>query len=128
MGTLPTALSLAFSFITAIELLGNPAEMYNYGAQFWMMCFAFLAVIPITSRFYLPVFMNLRLTSSYEYLSLRFSNSTRYLASGLYILQMTLYTSVAVYAPALALSNGKESKEVISYTIETERLVSKAGC
>lgn len=81
--------------------------MYNYGAQFWMICVAFLLVVPLTSRLYLPVFMALRLTSSFEYLSLRFSNSTRYLASALYILQMILYTSVAVYAPALALSHGK---------------------
>lgn len=29
MGTLPMAMSLAASFITAIELLGNPAEMYE---------------------------------------------------------------------------------------------------
>lgn len=29
MGTLPMAMSLAASFITAIELLGNPAEMYS---------------------------------------------------------------------------------------------------
>lgn len=29
MGTLPMAMSLAASFITAIELLGNPAEMYG---------------------------------------------------------------------------------------------------
>lgn len=29
MGTFPTAMSLAASFITAIELLGNPAEMYK---------------------------------------------------------------------------------------------------
>lgn len=28
MSTFPTAMSLAASFITAIELLGNPAEMY----------------------------------------------------------------------------------------------------
>lgn len=29
MGTVPMAMSLAASFITAIELLGNPAEMYT---------------------------------------------------------------------------------------------------
>lgn len=29
MGTIPMAMSLAASFITAIELLGNPAEMYG---------------------------------------------------------------------------------------------------
>lgn len=34
LGLFPVTLSLATSFITAIELLGNPAEMYFYGAQF----------------------------------------------------------------------------------------------
>lgn len=29
MGTFPMAMSLAASFVTAIELLGNPAEMYG---------------------------------------------------------------------------------------------------
>lgn len=57
-----------FSFVTAIELLGNPAEMYMAGTQFWMICIAFLLVVPISSQLYLPVFMRLRLTSCYEYL------------------------------------------------------------
>ncbi|KAJ8951905.1 hypothetical protein NQ318_019884 [Aromia moschata] len=104
MGTFPMAMSLAASFVTAVELLGNPAEMYTHGSQFWMICVAFVLVVPLTSRFYLPIFMELRLTSSYEYLSLRFCPRTRYVAGGLYVLQMVLYTSVAVYAPALALS------------------------
>ncbi|XP_037295369.1 sodium-coupled monocarboxylate transporter 1-like [Manduca sexta] len=107
MGTLPTALSLAASFITAIELLGNPAEMYMAGAQFWMICIAFVCVVPIASNLYLPVFMRLRLTSCYEYLEIRFCKSLRVYASALYIMQMILYTAVAVYAPALALSDGK---------------------
>ncbi|KAK9879607.1 hypothetical protein WA026_006671 [Henosepilachna vigintioctopunctata] len=104
MGTIPMAISLAASFVTAIELLGNPTEMYNHGLQFWMISVSFLIVVPLTSSIYLPVFMKLRLTSSYEYFSLRFNSTTRYLASALYILQMVLYTSVAVFAPALALS------------------------
>ncbi|KAF5303095.1 hypothetical protein FQR65_LT08427 [Abscondita terminalis] len=105
MSTFPTAMSLAASFVTAIELLGNPAEMYNYGSQFWMICVAFILVVPITSKFYLPVFMTLRLTSSYEYLQMRFDKKISLFASSLYILQMVLYTSVSVYAPALALSH-----------------------
>lgn len=52
--------------MTAIELLGNPAEMYKFGTQFWTIVFAFLFVTPITTQFYLPVFMKLRLTSSFE--------------------------------------------------------------
>ncbi|XP_026757920.2 sodium-coupled monocarboxylate transporter 1-like [Galleria mellonella] len=105
MGTLPMTLSLATSFITAIELLGNPAEMYMAGGQFWMICIAFILVVPIASHLYVPVFMRLRLTSCYEYLEVRFSKSVRVYASALYMMQMILYTSVAVYAPALALSD-----------------------
>jgi sodium-coupled monocarboxylate transporter 8/12 len=55
-----------YSFITAIELLGNPAEMYMHGTQFWMTCIAFILVIPITSHLYLPVYRHLKLTSAYE--------------------------------------------------------------
>lgn len=105
MGTLPMAMSLSAGFITAIELLGNPAEIYVYGSQYWLICIPFILVIPITSQLYLPVFVKLQLTSSYEYLELRFNKHVRVLAAVLYGLQMALYTSVAVYAPALALSH-----------------------
>ncbi|XP_076684546.1 sodium-coupled monocarboxylate transporter 1 [Andrena cerasifolii] len=117
MGTFPMAMSLAASFITAIELLGNPAEMYEQGTQFWMTCLAFIFVVPITSHLYLPVFMKLRLTSSYEYLNLRFNRHCRLLASGLYMMQMILYTSVAVYAPALALSRVTGLNTYIAVTL-----------
>lgn len=103
--TLPMAISLCASFVTAVELLGNPAEMYRYGTQFWLVSISLLLVVPLTSRLYLPVFWQLKLTSAYEYLELRFGPRTRRLASALYVLQMALYTSVAVYAPALALSH-----------------------
>nr|XP_034190607.1 sodium-coupled monocarboxylate transporter 1 [Osmia lignaria] len=117
MGTFPMAMSLAASFITAIELLGNPAEMYEQGTQFWMTCVAFILVVPITSYLYLPVYMKLRLTSSYEYLNLRFDRHCRLLASSLYMLQMILYTSVAVYAPALALSHVTGLNTYIAVTL-----------
>ncbi|XP_043503633.1 sodium-coupled monocarboxylate transporter 1-like [Polistes fuscatus] len=117
MGTFPMAMSLAASFITAIELLGNPAEMYAQGTQFWMTCLAFILVVPITSYLYLPVYMKLRLTSSYEYLNLRFDRHCRLLASGLYMLQMIFYTSVAVYAPALALSHVTGLNTYIAVTL-----------
>ncbi|XP_017881893.1 sodium-coupled monocarboxylate transporter 1 [Ceratina calcarata] len=117
MGTFPMAMSLAASFITAIELLGNPAEMYKQGTQFWMTCVSFILVVPVTSRLYLPVYMKLRLTSSYEYLNLRFDRHCRLLAGGLYMLQMILYTSVAVYAPALALSHVTGLNTYIAVTL-----------
>lgn len=101
----PVALSLATSFITAIELLGNPAEMYSHGTQYWLICIPFIFVAPAAAYIYIPVFHKLRLTSSYEYLELRFGAPARTAGALMYVLQTVLYTSVAVYAPALALSH-----------------------
>jgi hypothetical protein len=42
-----------------------------------------------------------------QYLEMRFSSYVRTYGAVMYMLQMILYTSVAVYAPALALSHGK---------------------
>jgi hypothetical protein len=42
-----------------------------------------------------------------QYLEMRFSSYVRTYGAAMYMMQMILYTSVAVYAPALALSHGK---------------------
>uniref|UniRef100_A0A0A9ZC26 Sodium-coupled monocarboxylate transporter 1 n=2 Tax=Lygus hesperus TaxID=30085 RepID=A0A0A9ZC26_LYGHE len=117
MGTVPMALSLAAGFITAIELLGNPAEMYSSGTQFCVIALTLFFVAPITSYLYLPVFFKLQFTSAYEYLEVRFNKFTRSLAALIYVLQMTLYTSVAVYAPALALSHVTGLNTYVAVTV-----------
>ena len=35
MGVFPSSLSLLASFMSGITILGNPAEVYNYGTMFW---------------------------------------------------------------------------------------------
>ena len=52
---------------------------------------------------YMPVFHNLQLVSSYEYLELRFNYSVKMMCSGVYTISMMLYLSIVVYTPALAL-------------------------
>jgi hypothetical protein len=37
MSMFPMTLSLACSFISAITILGTPAEMYVFGTQYWMI-------------------------------------------------------------------------------------------
>ena len=103
MSTIPMTLSLAASFMSAITLLGVPAEVYTAGTQFSMMLFAFPFVMAAVIYLYLPVYDDLKLTTSYEYLELRFSKPVRMIASFLFCLQMVLYMAIVVYAPALAL-------------------------
>lgn len=104
MTIFPVTLSLTTSFITAIELLGNPAEMYFNGAQYALIVIAMLLVIPVALKIFYPIYDDMKLTSCYEYLGVRFGKELRVFGGCLYILQMCFYTSVSVLAPAIALS------------------------
>ncbi|XP_059470404.1 sodium-coupled monocarboxylate transporter 2-like [Neocloeon triangulifer] len=95
--------SLTVGFTSAIALLGNTAEMYNFGTQYSLTLISFLIMVPVTSFLYLPTFRGLGITSIYEYFDRRFCNKTRLLMSSLFVVQSLLYLSVVVYAPALAL-------------------------
>lgn len=104
MSIFPVTLSLTTSFITAIELLGNPAEMYFNGAQYALIVVAMILVIPFALKVFYPIYDDMKLTSCYEYLGVRFGKELRVFGGCLYILQMCFYTSVSVLAPAIALS------------------------
>jgi len=52
--------------MSAVTLLGNPAEMYNYGTQFFMIGIGYMMTTPITAYLFMPVYYRLELTSAYE--------------------------------------------------------------
>jgi sodium-coupled monocarboxylate transporter 8/12 len=98
------SVSLMASFMSAITLLGVPAETYSFGVIFFYINISYIIGTPICAFFYLPVFYNLKCTSAYEYLELRFSSTVRTIASLTFMLQMIVYMGIVLYAPALALS------------------------
>ena len=104
MSIFPVTLSLTTSFITAIELLGNPAEMFFNGGQFALIVISMILVIPFAVKVFYPIYDQMKLTSCYEYLGTRFGKELRIFGGSLYIIQMCFYTSVSVLAPAIALS------------------------
>lgn len=63
-----------------------------------------LLVIPVALKVFYPIYHEMQLTSCYEYLGMRFGKEMRIMGGVLYIIQMCFYTSVAVLAPAIALS------------------------
>uniref|UniRef100_A0A4W6E0Q1 Solute carrier family 5 member 8 n=1 Tax=Lates calcarifer TaxID=8187 RepID=A0A4W6E0Q1_LATCA len=101
---LPVSLSLTASFMSAITVLSNPAEVYRYGASIGFYGLSYIITIVVTSEIFLPVFYRLAVTSTYEYLELRFNRATRLLGTVLFIVQTILYTGIVIYAPALALN------------------------
>ncbi|XP_030646385.1 sodium-coupled monocarboxylate transporter 2 [Chanos chanos] len=100
----PVALSLTASFMSAVTVLGAPSDVYRFGASFVLFGIAYLFVIFFTAELFLPVFYRSGITSTYEYLQLRFCKGVRMAATLIYMVQTILYTGVVVYAPALALN------------------------
>ncbi|XP_072511799.1 sodium-coupled monocarboxylate transporter 1-like isoform X2 [Notamacropus eugenii] len=104
MTAMPVALSLTASFISAIAVLGTPSEVYRFGAILSIWAISNGLVVLITAEVFLPVFYKLEITSTYEYLELRFNKHIRLCGTILFIFQTILYTGIVIYAPALALN------------------------
>ncbi|NXY60533.1 SC5A8 protein, partial [Callaeas wilsoni] len=112
MNALPVALSLTASFMSAVTVLGTPAEIYHYGSIFCIFAITYILVVLCSAEIFLPVFYKLGITSTYEYLELRFNKYLRLCGMALFIVQTasklqscsTLYTGIVIYAPALALN------------------------
>ena len=66
MGVFPVAMSLLASFISAITLLGTPAEVATLGTMYMWICISFCLVIPVSAHAFVPVFYKLELTSVFE--------------------------------------------------------------
>ncbi|XP_044533432.1 sodium-coupled monocarboxylate transporter 1-like [Gracilinanus agilis] len=104
MTAVPVALSLTSSFMSAITILGVPSEIYRFGAIFSLYALSYIVVMVVSAEIFLPVFYKLGITSTYEYLELRFNKRIRLCGTVLFILQTILYTGVVIYAPALAMN------------------------
>lgn len=62
----PVALSLTASFMSAVTVLGTPADVYRFGASFVLFFITYGLVIILTSELFLPVFYRSGITSTYE--------------------------------------------------------------
>ena len=60
MSLFPTTMSIACSFISAITILGTPAEMYVHGTQYWVIGLSYPFVLAATAHCYLPVLYKLQ--------------------------------------------------------------------
>lgn len=66
MQLVPVGLSILVSFISAISILGTPAEMYNEGTQFLLYLIGFNVAVVLAAVLFVPLLYPLRLTSSFE--------------------------------------------------------------
>ncbi|XP_078495998.1 sodium-coupled monocarboxylate transporter 1-like isoform X1 [Ciona intestinalis] len=113
----PVALSLTASFMSAITVLGTPAEIYIYGTMFWWFFIAYTIVAIVTATIFVPVFYKLGISSTYEYLEMRFNRSVRIAGTCAFIIQTVLYMGMVMYMPALALNKVTGLSLIVSIVV-----------
>ncbi|XP_008208123.2 sodium-coupled monocarboxylate transporter 2 [Nasonia vitripennis] len=111
MGYVPVAISILVSLLSGITFLGIPAEVYFHGCQYFLSTINTICTGLMTAYVFMPVFYNLQVSNTYEFLELRFSRRARSFASTLYILSLIMYVPIIIYVPAVAFS------EVTGYSI-----------
>ncbi|XP_048251446.1 sodium-coupled monocarboxylate transporter 1-like [Haliotis rufescens] len=104
MKIVPVAISILVSFMSAILILGTPAEMYREGTQYYLYTFGLIGAIVISAVLYVPLLYPLKYTSSFEYLEKRFnSRAARLTGTGMMIVKQVTYMGVVSLAPSTAL-------------------------
>ncbi len=104
MGTIPVAASMFASYLSAIQILGYPAEVYSYGSQVFLLTLTGPLTTILGIFIFLEVMYDLKLTSAYKYLELRYNSiAVRWMVSLIFIMQLLLISGIVMYAPAIAL-------------------------
>nr|XP_019953888.1 PREDICTED: sodium/iodide cotransporter [Paralichthys olivaceus] len=104
MPAVPVGLSLCASFMSAVQVLGVPAEASRYGFKFLYMCLGQSINSLLTAYLFLPIFFRLGITSTNQYLKMRFGRGMQLFGSIQFLIATLLYTGIVIYAPALILN------------------------
>jgi sodium-coupled monocarboxylate transporter 8/12 len=102
MSCYTVGMSVMAALYSGLTMLGTPGYTYTHGPVTLAAQAAIIISVPFTVSL-LPVFFNVRITSAYEYLEMRFNRTLRVVGAGLFILRITMYLGSALYVPALAI-------------------------
>jgi SSS family transporter len=101
---LAVAMSMYASLTSAVTYLGLPGTAYSENIALIIVCIMSPVVAPFILLFFYPLYHRLKVTTSYEYIEIRFGQPARYGVAGLFILARLGWLATVVYAPAMALS------------------------
>ncbi|XP_058447704.1 sodium-coupled monocarboxylate transporter 2 [Malaya genurostris] len=102
MKTFPIAVSLIASQLSGVSIMSVPAEMYSYGAQYWIIAPTMIVIVLIINYVFVPVFYNSQITNCYQYLEDRFSPSVKKFVTFTYVLNIYLILPIFIFIPSLA--------------------------
>ena len=66
IGVFPVAMSLTVTFLSALTLLGNPVEVYNFNTMFWWLTLGTFFAVAAAAHVFMPFFFRLRITTVFE--------------------------------------------------------------
>ncbi|MCO5044819.1 MAG: sodium/solute symporter [Verrucomicrobia bacterium] len=104
MPWLAVAMSMYASLTSAITFIALPASAYAENIAFLVVSLVSPLLAPVLIFLFYPFYMRLRVTTSYEYIHLRFGRPARFAVSVLFILARVGWLGTVIYAPALAMS------------------------
>ena len=104
MPWLAVAMSMYASLTSAVTYMGLPGLAYRSNVTLLAVAVVSPLLAPILIFVFYPVYRKLNITTSYEYIGIRFGESARKTAAMLFLLARLGWMATVIYAPALALS------------------------
>ena len=107
-GTIPwyvTCVSIFATLLSPISFLAIPGNSYHGSWIFWWAQLGMLFAIPLTIRYFLPIYSKLEIDTAYHYLEKRFqSGRLRMLGAVMFIIYQLGRMSIIMYLPSMALA------------------------
>lgn len=97
-------LSIFGTQLSAITFMAIPAKTYGTNWSYFFLQMSIIMAFPLITRFFIPFYKNLNVTSAYEYLERRFNYAVRLTGSLLFILLQTARIAIVLLLPSLALT------------------------
>lgn len=108
-GTIPwwvTSVSIFATLLSPISFLSLAGNSYGGTWLLWFAQLGMLIAIPLTVKFFLPIYSRLDIDTAYHYLELRYhSKGLRVLGAAMFIVYQIGRMSIIMYLPSMVLAN-----------------------
>ena len=107
-GTIPwwvTSVSIFATLLSPISFLSLAGNSYGGSWILWFAQLGMIIAIPLTIRFFLPLYSRLKIDTAYEYLEIRYKNKgLRILGAIMFIVYQIGRMSIIMYLPSIVLA------------------------
>ena len=107
-GTIPwwvTSVSIFATLLSPISFLSLAGNSYSGTWALWFAQLGIFIAIPLTIRFFLPVFSKLKIDTAYHYLEIRYkSKGLRVIGAIIFIIYQIGRMSIIMYLPSIVLA------------------------